>query len=734
MRCLIIALSLLLIIPSTHAISGGEVYDLLVITHPEFISELQDFVEFKETRGIRTKLVSIEDIYDGVYFECRGRDDAEKIKYFIKDAYDNWHIRYVLLVGSAKMIPVRYVYLNDFSSTWEYERRFISDLYYADIYDENGNFSSWDTNNNGFFGEYRHEIGDKKYSDDTYPEPEIAIGRLACRNKIELRNAINKIMNYHGDSRLLLIGGDSYPNDPCGDISEGIYLEEAIAEKMQGWNISRLYPPKNFRQISSYINNGAGIVVMEGAGGQHIWATHEHDSEKWIYYFSWNIRMLRNDIYPVVVTSGARLAKFDEKRECFNWVFVASRHGAVASIGSTGLCWTAHGKNVTEFYLGNLHLRFFAEYRNATYLGDAWKNAIISYLRSFHRDGVVEKAFHLKAAEELELFGDPTLQIYHVTSCDVKNSKRYLYVGGAGEGNYSDIQSAVDDASPGDEIIVLSGVYNENVTIWKSLTISGYGATLKGHFDISAPSTIKSFRIEGSSYCISCESENVTLKDNTIVGYYGILMNNSEYSTISDNSFKCIYAVVMENSNHVKIRNNSIRNNWYGIWSEGCRFLDVEKNNFSFNRWYTLWLERSDNSLIRCNTFYMNWYSIFLYHSDGCTIEKNIIVHNEHGPQIDFSSNNILRMNDIRYNEHYGVYVDNASAGNRIEKNNIVDNAHNARDDGKNIWYNNYWSDYIGLKYRILGILRIPKHISKFNFDWCPATKEFDVMGCQSTL
>lgn len=46
------------------------------------------------------------------------------------------------------------------------------------------------------FGGYRHEIGRKRYSDDVDLVPEIAIGRIACRNKIELKNTIHKL-NIH---------------------------------------------------------------------------------------------------------------------------------------------------------------------------------------------------------------------------------------------------------------------------------------------------------------------------------------------------------------------------------------------------------------------------------------------------------------------------------------------------------------------------------------------------------
>ncbi len=709
--------------PAKH----NDTYDFLIIAHEKFVKELQKFVEYKNEHGIKTKLVGLNEIYEGRYFKCHGRDDAEKIKYFIKDAYDAWHIKYVMLVGSADLLPVRYSYLNDISSTWEYERKFISDLYYADIYDANGSFSSWDSNNNGYYGEFQHEINGEKYTDKVDLYPEVAISRLACRNNMELKNAINKIMAYEAgmkNNKILLAGGDSYPNDPCGNIPEGIYLENKIAEVLSNYEAIKLYPPENAAEISRHINEGVAIAVLEGAGAHHLWATHAYDSEKWIYYYGWNIRLLKNDIYPIVVTSGARLAKFDEKRECFNWIWVASRHGGVASLGSTGLCWTGHGRNVSEFYLGNLHLRFFQQYKNCSRLGDAWKNAIVSYLNAFEWNGKVEKAFHMKAAEEFIIFGDPTLSIHSIESMEYTN---VLYVGGSGPNNYTSIQAAVNAANNGDTIIVLPGVYNENVSIDKKIEIMGRNATLVGSFNIFSSAKIRGFEIKGENYSIKCKGNDAFIEGNSIHSYYGIVIENASCVRINENDFECRYGVYMKNSPYAKFNDNTFHNNWYGIWAEKCDFMEITNNNFSSNRWYTLWLEGSNGSIVENNSFYKNWYSIFLYHSNDCIIEKNEILHNEHGPQIVFSSHNSIRSNDIRYNEHYGLYVDNASKQNEITKNNIIDNAYNARDDGKNKWHANYWSDYIGNKYRLLAFLRVPKFIPKFNFDWHPALQPYEL-------
>jgi len=85
-------------------------YDLVIIGPSNWVEQLQPLKEHKESYGIKTIIVSLDDIYGGKYFATQGRDDAEKIKYFIKDAIENWGIEYVMLVGDADVMPVRYAY------------------------------------------------------------------------------------------------------------------------------------------------------------------------------------------------------------------------------------------------------------------------------------------------------------------------------------------------------------------------------------------------------------------------------------------------------------------------------------------------------------------------------------------------------------------------------------------------------------------------------------------------
>jgi hypothetical protein len=62
--------------------------DLVIITPPEFISALTSLKDHKNTTGLITKVISLEDIYSSY----DGRDEAEKVKYFLADykKTSNW--------------------------------------------------------------------------------------------------------------------------------------------------------------------------------------------------------------------------------------------------------------------------------------------------------------------------------------------------------------------------------------------------------------------------------------------------------------------------------------------------------------------------------------------------------------------------------------------------------------------------------------------------------------------
>jgi hypothetical protein len=91
--------------------NDDENYNLLIITPCEFSQALQPLVCHKNNIGISTRVVTLHDVYDQMFWH--GRDKPEKIKYFIKHAIEEWGIKYVLLVGDFRRMPIRYVHNQD---------------------------------------------------------------------------------------------------------------------------------------------------------------------------------------------------------------------------------------------------------------------------------------------------------------------------------------------------------------------------------------------------------------------------------------------------------------------------------------------------------------------------------------------------------------------------------------------------------------------------------------------
>jgi len=211
---------------------NGE-YQLVVITPSAFLEEAQRLVDHKNSVGMDAFLKTVEDIYD----EYDGRDGAEKIKYFIKDAIEEYGIKYVLLFGGVKSpiwskprdnanvgekdwyVPVRYTNLYDnpkypLAEEVLHDPGVASDLYYADIYKEGGEFDDWDSNHDGIFAAWNKPGVDNDTLPDLYPD--VAVGRLACTSVEEAKTVVDKIINYENgceDSwfkRMLVVSGDGF--------------------------------------------------------------------------------------------------------------------------------------------------------------------------------------------------------------------------------------------------------------------------------------------------------------------------------------------------------------------------------------------------------------------------------------------------------------------------------------------------------------------------------------------
>jgi low affinity Fe/Cu permease len=402
-------------------------YDMVVITPSEFSEKLRPLAEYNNDSNVATKLVTLEEIYDGSYFPVNGRDDQEKIKYFIKDAVEGWNITYVLLAGGANKIPVRMSYVQDGQ-----EESFISDLYYADFYDASGDFCSWDSNGNNIFGEYGYQ--GRTDVVDLYPD--VYLGRLNFRESSEVSDVVNKIITYESTGayieewfhHFVVCGGDTFPD--YSYVDEGEYLNQNAIDMMSDFIPEKIWATNGKLQFAANIdnamNNGTGFLYMTGHGTFENWATHPHnDFETWWpigSYFYFRIDVLNNkEKLPVVIVGGCSNFGFLEDH-CFGWSFIKNPNGGgIASYGNTALGWSMAGTGCTQGLTGGMELSAIKAYgvQNVKTTGELWSNALNNYLNQFG----AWSALDYKTIEEWQPFNDPSLRITKVSDKPSKPEK-----------------------------------------------------------------------------------------------------------------------------------------------------------------------------------------------------------------------------------------------------------------------------------------------------------------------
>lgn len=415
-------------------------YDMVIIAPESFSDALQPLIDHKNSFGVETFLKTTEDIYT----EYNGQDDAEKIKLFIKDSIETYGIQYVLLVGGHKRqsfswyLPVRMVYLADGARYTEY----VSDLYYADIYREDGSFETWNSNGDDLIGEWNKDSFDLK--------PDIAVGRLPCRTLKEVDMIVNKIIEYEtmpfDESwfhHLLVAGGDSIPDagDPFPFEGEAV-CNEAI-EIMKNYSVRKLFVSDNSLVDSTDFiaawNQGSGFALFSGRASPSSFLTYDTSGNPITPFHVKQMNQLQNKgKYPVFIIQGCLSGKFDVTIlnaikylfkqpniqfsdiafDCIGWDMVKLQNGgAIASIAPTSQCWVNTGDtdndsfpDIAESLSGFLALEFLRVYADEgiTRLGSIHMKAIQNYVSVFpvHSDKI-----DCKTIQEFCLIGDPSLKI-----------------------------------------------------------------------------------------------------------------------------------------------------------------------------------------------------------------------------------------------------------------------------------------------------------------------------------
>jgi hypothetical protein len=407
--------------PPQTPITFGDEYDLLIIAPDDFLSALQRLVDHKNDMGIATKLTSLDEI------PSTGVDEQESIKYYIKDAIETWGIEYLLLVGAGyegeELFPNRYAWV----PSGGYEQYFPSDLYYADIYDATGGFSSWDDDGDGRYAEYNSPSDNDMAAVDIYPD--VRMGRLPANTVAEIDIVIDKIIYYKEHNKMtneiVQVGGDTFTDDSEG-IYEGEFANEAVMDVLPGYTKTQLWASNGQltkSNIAKGFNSMPDFVDFSGHGSPQSWATHAPDDEgTWLppattlspytgwLYIDFDVFMVSNSKkFPVVFHNACSNNKYSKAKQSLSWkVLSKNGGGGIAAFGASGIGYGSHGSSEVERLFGWMEVNTYDQIMTNKILGIVWENCITDYYNTFQSS--IEDADY-KTLLEYSMFADPTVAI-----------------------------------------------------------------------------------------------------------------------------------------------------------------------------------------------------------------------------------------------------------------------------------------------------------------------------------
>lgn len=342
-----------------HYLSDGD--KMVIISHQDYITEMEPLKRWKELRGIHTTLVS---------YPSETGSGIENLQSYISELYTEQEPTYLILVGDATDIPPQISFPYDSAA---------SDPTYVMLEG----------------GEY-----------DWYPE--MLLGRLSVSTPDEAALVVRKIINYekspsssnNWSRKALVISDDDYYSVGNGTTTMDKISDTCVTILGEGgFQVTKLYDPGATQdELITQINSGKGLIYYMGHGDRALWSTTAFDYEDFpLLNNGWKM--------PIILSHGCNNGEFDTTTAhqpiCLAESFIRTgtiEHGggAVAFLGGTD---------------GVLQDYQVAFYEMARLLGEETQFS----LGTVTCNGKIKALFEGSGApnmKRLTLFGDPSLQVF----------------------------------------------------------------------------------------------------------------------------------------------------------------------------------------------------------------------------------------------------------------------------------------------------------------------------------
>ncbi|MBN1984464.1 MAG: hypothetical protein JW795_23260, partial [Chitinivibrionales bacterium] len=206
--------------------NAGETYNYLIITSKEIIDaktnpNINDLLAYRKAQGLTCKVQDIA----SVLRSYSGTAGSDKLRNFIKDAYNNWKIKWVVLGGDIDIIPLKTIRVSANSMTDDLP----TDLTYQCL-----DGTTWSS-------DYKAEV---------------FIGRISAENAEEFGNSVYKILSYEKDpptesyKKCALGVGEKLADSP---LTWGGETVQAVERSVKGFSFDHLFEKDGAWEVADIV-------------------------------------------------------------------------------------------------------------------------------------------------------------------------------------------------------------------------------------------------------------------------------------------------------------------------------------------------------------------------------------------------------------------------------------------------------------------------------------------------
>jgi len=399
------------LVDNKNAISSYECnkdgkYDIMIITTRELKKPFDLLKKWHDEHEEPCFIATLDEI---------GKS-AEDVRNYIRNAYLNLGIKYVLIGGDADVIPARELWVSGYDeNTYYYETTMPSDLYYACL---DGTFNY---DNDDKWG----EPNDGENGKDVDLIAEVYVGRACVNNIQEAYNFVEKTISYMNSNgsylKKILLAGE-YLGDYGVASWGGNYLDQLINSSDADGYYTAGIPSTRFKIEKLYDRDWednywpAHEIIKRINSGVHIINHLGHSSA------DYNMRLtpdsmdeLKNDEPCFIYSQGCYAGAFDYD-DCMAEYFTKSKYGAFAGV------WNARYGFFWSYSTDGDSQRYNRHFWDAVFGKEIYE---IGRANQYSKEAnlfIINRSMMRWCYYETNLFGDPAVK-FHVNEPPAKPSR-----------------------------------------------------------------------------------------------------------------------------------------------------------------------------------------------------------------------------------------------------------------------------------------------------------------------